>query len=122
MFVWFLQKTYFAVVIISLHLNTLKYLTLTIFYSYQNTGVDKNTKEFVAIKLEKEDNEDIRSLDREVQILSRLQGLSNVPKLFWSGQENNYNIMVLSLLGRDLAYYMKALKKYSLKTVLMLMD
>ena len=30
------------------------------------SGVDKNTKEFVAIKLEKEDNEDIRSLDREV--------------------------------------------------------
>lgn len=29
-------------------------------------GMDKNTKEFVAIKLEKEDNEDIRSLDREV--------------------------------------------------------
>ncbi|KAL4502231.1 hypothetical protein ABPG72_000466 [Tetrahymena utriculariae] len=85
-------------------------------------GMDKNTKEFVAIKLEKEDNEDIRSLDREVQILTRLQGLSNVPKLYWSGQENNYNIMVLNLLGRDLAYYMKALKKFSLKTVLMLMD
>lgn len=30
--------------------------------------------------------------------------------------------MVLNLLGRDLAYYMKSLKKYSLKTVLMLMD
>lgn len=34
--------------------------------------MDKVTKEFVAIKLEKEDNEDIRSLDREVQILTRL--------------------------------------------------
>ena len=33
---------------------------------------DKNTKEQVSIKLEKEDNEEIRSLEREVQILTRL--------------------------------------------------
>ena len=30
--------------------------------------------------------------------------------------------MVINLLGRDLAYYMKALKKFSLKTVLMIED
>jgi casein kinase I family protein HRR25 len=30
--------------------------------------------------------------------------------------------MVISLLGADLAYYMKMLKKFSLKTVLMLAD
>jgi len=47
--------------------------------------MDKNTKELVAIKLEKEDNEDIRSLDREVQNLNRLVGVPNVPKLLWSG-------------------------------------
>lgn len=57
--------------------------------------MDKNTKELVAIKLEKEDNEDIRSLDREVQNLNKLVGVPNVPKLLWSGQENNYNIMVI---------------------------
>jgi casein kinase I family protein HRR25 len=36
--------------------------------------------------------------------------------------ENNYNIMVINLLGPDLASYMKILKKFSLKTVLMLAD
>lgn len=29
-------------------------------------GYDKNSKEEVAIKLEKEDNEEVKSLDREV--------------------------------------------------------
>lgn len=33
-------------------------------------GVDKNTKEEVAIKLEKEDNEEVKSLEREVQVLN----------------------------------------------------
>jgi len=44
----------------------LKWLKSFIFLFVLKLGVDKNTKEFVAIKLEKEDNEDIRSLDREV--------------------------------------------------------
>lgn len=45
-----------------------------------------------------------------------------MPKLLFSGQENNYNIMVQSLLGTDLASYMKIYKKFTLKTVLLLAD
>jgi len=32
-------------------------------------GYDKTTREEVAIKLEKDDNEEVKSLDREVEIL-----------------------------------------------------
>jgi casein kinase 1/casein kinase 1 alpha len=35
-------------------------------------GYDKVTKEEVAIKVEKEENEDVKSLDREVLVLSRI--------------------------------------------------
>lgn len=56
---------------------------------------DKNTKEEVAIKLEKEENEDVCTLEREITILSRLEGIEGVPKLYWSGFEQDYNVMVL---------------------------
>jgi predicted Ser/Thr protein kinase len=48
---------------------------------------DKHTKEEVAIKLEKEENEEVCTLDREVQILQKLVGLEGIPKLFWNGFE-----------------------------------
>ena len=38
--------------------------------------MDKNTREFVAIKLEKENSDEIISLDREAKILNRLTGVS----------------------------------------------
>jgi len=47
---------------------------------------DKNTKEEVAIKLEKDDDE-ICTLDREIVILNRIEGVEGTPKLFWSGFE-----------------------------------
>jgi casein kinase I family protein HRR25 len=48
---------------------------------------DKYTKEEVAVKLEKEENEDVCTLEREITILARLDGVDGVPKLFWSGFE-----------------------------------
>lgn len=56
---------------------------------------DKYTKEEVAVKLEKEENEDVCTLDREISILKRLAGVDGVPKLFWSGFEQDYNVMVI---------------------------
>ncbi|KAM3144750.1 hypothetical protein pb186bvf_003059 [Paramecium bursaria] len=85
-------------------------------------GEDKLTGELIALKIEKEDNEEARSLDRESHMLSRLQGVPGIPKLYWLGQEGPYNIMVIQLLGRDLAYYVKHLKKFSLKSLLMLAE
>lgn len=50
-------------------------------------GYDKITKEEVAIKLEKEENEEIKSLNREEKILIQLQGLPGITKLHWAGEE-----------------------------------
>jgi serine/threonine protein kinase len=83
-------------------------------------GHDKETNQDVAIKVEKEENEDVRSLEREVQVLKKLADCDGVPKYLWSGEEQDYNILVISLLGKDLAFHMKNLKKFSIKTVLSL--
>ncbi|CAD8151025.1 unnamed protein product [Paramecium pentaurelia] len=81
-------------------------------------GIDLLTKQEVAIKIEKEENEEVRSLEREVQILKKLDGIEGFPKYLWSGQDQGYNILVIQLLGKDLAYHSKQFKKFSLKSVL----
>ncbi len=50
-------------------------------------GHDKETNQDVAIKIEKEENEDVRSLEREVAVLKRLNDSEGVPKYLWSGEE-----------------------------------
>lgn len=47
-------------------------------------AIQKITKEEVAVKLEKGDHE---TLDREVYLLTKLQGIPGVPKLYWFGAE-----------------------------------
>ncbi|CAD8092181.1 unnamed protein product [Paramecium primaurelia] len=83
-------------------------------------GHDKEKNVDVAIKIEKEENEDVRSLEREVQVLERLQGTDGIPKLLWHGQQDEYNVIILQLLGKDLSYYMKTKKKFSIKTTIQL--
>lgn len=46
-------------------------------------GVDKETRQEVAIKIEKEENEEVRSLEREVEVLNRLIDCEGAPKLYW---------------------------------------
>ncbi|CAD8045666.1 unnamed protein product [Paramecium sonneborni] len=77
---------------------------------------DKVTRDYVAIKVEKE-NKDLMSLEREIQIIEELRGITGVPKLLWYGNEYNQNCMAMQLLGRDLAHFQKKFKKLSLKTV-----
>ncbi|CAD8115839.1 unnamed protein product [Paramecium sonneborni] len=79
---------------------------------------DKNTKEEVAVKVEKEDNEDASSLEREISILNRLSGVPGTPKFYWSGFEQDYNVIVIQILGKDLSHYIKQYKQFTLKTVL----
>jgi predicted Ser/Thr protein kinase len=58
-------------------------------------GLDRDTKEDVAIKVEKEENEEVKSLEREVVVLKRLVGVDGIPKLHWYGEEQDYNIVVI---------------------------
>ncbi|CAD8198887.1 unnamed protein product [Paramecium pentaurelia] len=83
-------------------------------------GLDQNTKQEVAIKVEKEENEDIRSLEREVSIFKQLGFIDGIPKFIWSGEEYGYNIIVMQLLGNDLSYHFKQLKRFTLKTALLI--
>lgn len=57
--------------------------------------------------MEKEENEDVKSLEREVQILKKLEGAEGFPKYYWSGEDLGYNILVIQLLGKDLAFHFK---------------
>ncbi|CAD8153308.1 unnamed protein product [Paramecium octaurelia] len=74
------------------------------------------TKEYVAMKVEKEDINSM-SLEREIQMLDELKKLPGIPKIIWAGNEHNHNCLVMQLLGRDLSYHLKALKRFSLKCV-----
>ena len=86
-------------------------------------GVDLKTNESVAIKVEKtEGTEDMKSVLKEASILALLHDLKGVPKLYWAGTKNKVDVMVISLLGKDLTSYLKIFKRFSLKTVVMLAD
>jgi len=51
------------------------------------------------------------------------QHLVGIPKLYWSGTEGDYNIMVMELLGPNLEELFDTLgRRLSLKTTLMLAD
>ncbi|CAD8049965.1 unnamed protein product [Paramecium primaurelia] len=82
-------------------------------------AIHKVTREEVAVKLEKGQQE---TLDREVYLLTKLQGINGITKLFWFGREQCYNVMVIEILGKDLGYYGKTFKQLSLKSGLQLLE
>ncbi|CAD8060956.1 unnamed protein product [Paramecium sonneborni] len=78
-------------------------------------------KQMVAVKIEKKEKN--TTLDREIHILTRLQGTQGVPKLIWSGINNNStNVLVQQLLTKDIGVYLQEYRKFSLKTVLIITD
>ena len=84
-------------------------------------NLQNNTK--CAIKLEeiKPDNSEInRSLLREASILRHLGAVPGVPTMLWFGSEHNYDVLVIELLGKDLASIVKSYKKFSLETILLI--
>lgn len=40
--------------------------------------------------------------------------------MYWHGEQDDYNVIVIQCLGKDLAYYMKSKRKFTMKTVLQL--
>ena len=76
-------------------------------------GIDLRTNDSVAIKIEKIDgNDDMKSILKEASILSLLSDVRGVPKLYWAGSKGPIDVMVISLLGKDLTSYLKIFKKF----------
>ena len=81
---------------------------------------DKYSK--VAVKMEKIDTNSPQLL-KEARIMKSIQGKERFPDFKWYGEEGDYNVLVMDLLGPSLDDLFKYWdKKFSLKTVLMLMD
>lgn len=81
-------------------------------------GIHKDTRDRVAIKLEKADNINFSQLLHEARLYQRLQW---TPKVHWYGTVDTYNIMVMDLMGPSLEdLFQFCHKKFSVKTVLML--
>jgi casein kinase 1 len=87
-------------------------------YEGQNT----ETSESIALKLEKADTRHPQ-LIYESKLIKLLQGGPGIPCVYWFGNEGNYNVMVMDLLGPSLeSMFCFCDRKLSLKTVLMLAD
>ncbi|CAI9776674.1 unnamed protein product [Fraxinus pennsylvanica] len=85
-------------------------------------GVNIQNGEEVGVKLESVKTKHPQ-LHYESKVYMLLQGGTGISNLKWFGVENEYNIMVIDLLGpslEDLFNYCN--RKFSLKTVLMLAD
>jgi serine/threonine protein kinase len=90
---------------------------------YHGSAVD-STNRSVAIKLESKQSKHPQLL-YEAKVCKILQGQPScgIPGLLWYGEEGDYNVMVLELLGpslEDLFNYCR--RRFQLKTVLMLCD
>ena len=71
-------------------------------------GVNEQTKELVAIKLEPcTKNNKRNTLQKESAFLSKLKGIKGIPELKWFGVEHDFYIIVLPILGLDLARHVK---------------
>jgi serine/threonine protein kinase len=86
------------------------------------SGVDIRNNESIAIKIEKVVGEEMRSVIREGTFLKKLEGVRGIPKVFWTGSKGDQDVLVITLLGKDLASFLKIYKKFSLKTVVMIAD
>ena len=76
--------------------------------------------EYFALKLEsKKNNKNL--LEKEAEIMDNLQG-TYIPYVELYSSTEEYNILVMELLGKSLNHYIKDLKYFSVKTVCMLGD
>ncbi|CAB4009466.1 tau-tubulin kinase 1-like [Paramuricea clavata] len=65
-------------------------------------GFDQETEDNVAIKLESA-SQPKQVLKMEVAVLKKLQGCNTICKFFGCGRNDNYNYIVMSLQGNNLA-------------------
>jgi len=83
-------------------------------------GSDLTNNDVVGIKLEETRTEHAQ-LMHESRVYNILRGGKGVPNMRWFGKEQDYNVMVLDLLGPNLLHLFKLCgQRFSLKTVIML--
>ena len=83
-------------------------------------GINNITKEAVAIKLETCcKNSKRNTLQKESAFLNKLKGIKGIPDVKWFGVEQDYYILVLPILGLDLARHVK---RYGAMEVLKVID
>lgn len=91
-------------------------------YSEVYQGRNVHSGEDVAIKLEDQKNR-YPQVIYEGQLIQQLQGGKGIPGVYWCGHDGDYNILVMELLGDNLAKLLKTCgNKLSYKTTLMLAD
>jgi len=84
-------------------------------------GVNQENDARIAAKLEKRSPN--ATLVREAKVISDLRGQTGFPSLYDYGKEDNYNFIIVSLLGLNLEKLFKLCNyRFSLKTVLMIAD
>lgn len=85
-------------------------------------GVNITNGEEVAVKLEPQKARHPQLL-YESKLYKILQGGVGIPKFRWFGQERDYNVLVIDLLGPSLEdLFNFCSRKFSMKTILMLAD
>ena len=85
-------------------------------------GINKTTGEEIAIKLERLDAEQPQ-LVYEYKIYKYLQNGFGIPKVYECSRDKKYTILIMDLLGDSLEKkFVKCERKFSLLTVLMIMD
>ncbi|CAF0721986.1 unnamed protein product [Didymodactylos carnosus] len=85
-------------------------------------AINFQTGETVAIKLELNHTHS-QQLAFEAKLYKLMKGGIGIPKLLWFGEEGDYKCLVIELLGASLEdLFNTCLRKFSLKTILMLAD
>ena len=85
-------------------------------------GINKITGDEIAIKLEPS-NTDQPQLAYEYKIYKYLQDGFGIPKVYECSKDNKFTILIMELLGDSLEKkFVKSNKKFTLLTVLMIMD
>ncbi|CAD8136369.1 unnamed protein product [Paramecium octaurelia] len=87
-------------------------------FGFVMLAYDQKSGQHVAIKFEKPENQHHHSLEKEIDIIRKLEGVQGVPQLIYAGQEDDFNVLVLQLLSKDLSTLIKKYKQFSLKTTL----
>ena len=82
-------------------------------------GLDKQTNNYVAIKIENSKNNN--QLIQETLILKYLQGCIGIPQFHSFIKNNNYNFLIIDLLGPNLeSLFEKMNNHFSIKTIIYL--